>query len=89
MVTLEQARKNVGLRQKEVAEMLGVNHVTVSNWETGKTLPTRERLAEICKLYRVSLYDLDLWKGKEIKEKPETVEPVGSDPDAWADGPKD
>ncbi len=29
-------RKNLGLTQKQVAELLGIREATLSNWETGK-----------------------------------------------------
>lgn len=67
MLTLKQARKRAGLTQSDVANAIGVDYVTVSNWERGATFPGRKRLAELCKLYGVSVYDIDIWKGKEAK----------------------
>ena len=40
---LKYARENLELKQKEVADILGVTYSTVSGWETGKdTIPLRQ-----------------------------------------------
>ena len=36
---LRDARKNSGLTQESVAELLGVSRQTVSNWENGRSYP--------------------------------------------------
>lgn len=36
---LKEARKKAGYTQKEVAELLGINHTTYCGYETGKRLP--------------------------------------------------
>lgn len=55
-ISLEAARVNAGLSQKEVANALGVSNKTVSGWEKGKSLPNAERIAQLCDLYKIS-YD--------------------------------
>ncbi len=40
-------RKEHGLNQSEFAEQVGVSPTTVSNWETGSTTPSSDRLEEI------------------------------------------
>jgi DNA-binding transcriptional regulator YiaG len=40
-------RKVLGLRQKEVAKLLGVDTFTVLNWERGKTAPKIRHLPQI------------------------------------------
>lgn len=49
-ISLEAARVNAGLTQKELAEILGVSNVTVVNWEKGNTEPTISQLKLISKL---------------------------------------
>lgn len=49
-ITLEAARVNAGLTQKELAELLGVSNVTVVNWEKGNTEPTISQLKVISDL---------------------------------------
>lgn len=51
-ITLKAARINAGLSQSEAAEKMGVNVMTVSNWETGKTVPDVEDFKSLCELYR-------------------------------------
>lgn len=51
-VTLEAARVNVHMSQKEVAKCLGVNVTTISNWENGKTALSAEQFQELCRLYQ-------------------------------------
>lgn len=55
-MTLEAARRNVGLTQKEAAEKLSVSNKTLSNWEHGITFPPADIIPKICDLYCVS-YD--------------------------------
>ena len=40
-------RLEQGLLQTELAKMLGVNEMTIVNWETGKTKPTVASLKKI------------------------------------------
>lgn len=46
-VTLEAARVNAKLTQKELAEKVGVGVTTIVNWEQGNTEPTMSQLAAI------------------------------------------
>lgn len=48
------------VRQGQIAEELGVEQQTVSNWETGRTIPVDhpERLAEVLNIDRLELLDL-------------------------------
>ena len=55
-ISLEAARVNAKLSQKEVAEILKVSNKTVCSWENGKTFPSAEMIDKLCKLYGVS-YD--------------------------------
>ncbi len=51
-ITLAAARVNAGLSQEEVAKFLKISNTTLCNWETGKTRPSAEKIAELCKLYK-------------------------------------
>lgn len=55
---LREARKNAGLTQDQVAEMVSVSRVTVSHWETGKSLPDIASLIGLSDLYAISLDEL-------------------------------
>lgn len=52
------AREALGLRQEDVAEILGINRNTVGSWETGLHLP---RGAHLRRLREVLQLDADLY----------------------------
>lgn len=47
-------REERGISQKQLAEMLHIAPPSVSNWEHGKTRPTRANLLALAKLFGVS-----------------------------------
>lgn len=55
---LKQARAQAGLTQEQAAEALFVSRQTVSNWETGKSLPDVLSAVRCGQLYGVSLDEL-------------------------------
>ena len=69
---LKAARKNSGMTQEEVAEKIHVSRVSVSNWETGKTLPDIASLIELSDLYNITLDEL-------VKGDPQMTEKVKND----------
>lgn len=56
-ITLEAARVNKSLSQKQAAEQLGVDPSTLSKWERGISMPKANQIDAICNLYGVS-YDM-------------------------------
>ena len=54
---LYKARRNKGLSQETVAEILGISRQTVSKWETDETLPNVFQAKEMARLYELSLDD--------------------------------
>ena len=46
---VKQLRKNLGLSQSELADILGVHYRTVQNWETGTPIP-KTKYTMLCKL---------------------------------------
>ena len=52
---IKRLRKNKGLKQQEIAELLGVKRNTYSDWENGKTDPSFENLVKLADLFDVSL----------------------------------
>lgn len=50
-ITLEAARRNAGLTQKEAAEALGVSNKTLGSWENYITSPGVDKIPLICELY--------------------------------------
>jgi transcriptional regulator with XRE-family HTH domain len=52
------ARRSVGLTQKQLADKLGVESITVSRWERGVTSPSLPRLRRIAELTETTVSDL-------------------------------
>lgn len=52
---LKELRKKKGLKQQEIAELLGVKRNTYSDWENGKTEPSFENLIKLADLLEVTL----------------------------------
>lgn len=55
---LRTARRSAGLTQKQLAEALGVESITVSRWERGVTTPSLPRLRRIAELTETTVSDL-------------------------------
>ena len=74
---LTQLRKNKGLSQLELAEMMGVSRQAVSRWENGLSVPSTDKLKQLSDLYSVSLDSL-LSNSEETatSQNPEITAPV-------------
>lgn len=57
---IKEKRKKMSLTQMDLANKLLVSNKTISNWETGKTLPDIENIILISKYLNLSLDDLFL-----------------------------
>lgn len=55
---LRQARLSKELTQEQVGESIGVSRQTISNWETGKSLPDVVSVIKLSDLYGISLDEL-------------------------------
>jgi len=55
---LQTLRKEKGLSQEELAEMLGVSRQSVSKWESGITYPETDKLITISEIFGVTLDSL-------------------------------
>lgn len=51
-------RKNNGLTQTELADMLDVTNKAVSKWETGASKPTLTKLTKLAKIYNINIEEL-------------------------------
>ncbi len=63
-MNLKNIRENLGLKQKYVAESIGVTPTTLSRYETGERTPDLEILKKLSKLYNVSV---DMLIGNEYE----------------------
>ena len=61
-LTLKAARINAGFTQEQVKEKTGIARSTLTNWESGRTLPRSDKLKQICKLYGISTEEITLKK---------------------------
>jgi len=52
------ARRSAGMTQKQLADRLGVEPITVSRWERGVTTPSIPRLQRIAELTETTVSDL-------------------------------
>lgn len=52
-ITLEAARRNAGMSQKDAAEALGVNAKTLSRWERSQSFPDVQNIKKIENLYGI------------------------------------
>lgn len=67
-------RQTAEWTQEQLADKIFVSKRTISNWETGKTVPDIESVLRLAKVFHVSLDDLLLENSvvvKEIKRKEE------------------
>lgn len=53
-----QLRKEKGMTQKELANVLGITDKTVSKWETGKGMPDVSSFEPICKVFEINMNEL-------------------------------
>lgn len=52
-LTLKGARVNAGLKQKELADLMGVTRLTIIHWESGEHRPSAEKLERLCMILNV------------------------------------
>ena len=55
---LQELRKNKGLTQEELAEVLFVSRTAVSKWESGRGYPSIDSLKEIANYFSVTIDEL-------------------------------
>ena len=66
---LKELRKALGLKQREVAERLGIKVGVVGGWECGRDKIPRARIYQLCKEYNVRREWLERGEG-EMFERP-------------------
>lgn len=55
---IQTLRKDHGLTQKQLSQMLGVSDKTISKWETGRGLPDALYLSRLCQILEISVSEL-------------------------------
>ena len=66
-ISLEAARRNANLSQKDAAKSLNVSNKTLSNWENGKTFPPADKIDALCDLYKMSYDDINFLPTNSLK----------------------
>lgn len=61
-------RKQKGLSQEEIANIIGVSRQTISKWETGETNPDFDKIIPLCDLYNITTDELIRGESKIIFE---------------------
>lgn len=51
-------RVGAGLTQKQLAEKLGVSHISVSRWETGNAIPSPKYIKKMADMFGVEGKDI-------------------------------
>ena len=70
---LKQFRKARGLKQRDIAEKLGVDVSNVGGWESGRNTIPKTRIYQLCNEYDVNQTWLETGEGEMFK--PEREEP--------------
>lgn len=68
---LKKLRKVLNLKQREVAERLGINVGTVGQWESGVAVPGDARIYQLCKEYNVRREWLEHGEGEMFEPDPD------------------
>lgn len=55
---IQQLRKEKGLSQEGLAELLGLSRQAISKWESGAAMPTVDNLVELSRIFQVSVGEL-------------------------------
>ncbi len=69
-VLLKKARQANGWTQKELAEHLGVITITVGRWERGDAAPTRQNIAVLSQIFRMTPQQLGFLSEAPPRESP-------------------
>ena len=68
-------RKQKGLSQEEIANIIGVSRQTISKWETGESNPDFDKIIPLCDLYNITTDELirgEIGNKEEIVEEKDT-----------------
>lgn len=68
-ITLEAARVNAGLNQKEAAKLLHISNKTLQNWEHAKCFPDADKIPKICELYEIPYDNINFLPKRSLRAK--------------------
>ena len=58
MKKIKELREALGMTQQEVAEKLNVSQGAIAMWETGKAIPTSDKLPKLAEVLKCEIADL-------------------------------
>lgn len=67
MNNLQKMRKEKGLSQEQLAEMLGVSRQAISKWESGNSYPEIEKLIQLSEIFNTTLDNLIKGENPDIQ----------------------
>jgi transcriptional regulator with XRE-family HTH domain len=68
-------RKKIGISQKELAALVGVNRATVNLWESGKFKPKEEKVGQLAALAGVNKEKVRKMLAEKMPKKPQGNKP--------------
>lgn len=77
MNRIKELREKNGILQKELADMMGVNYVSVSKWENGKASPSEENLQKLAEY--LGCEPEEILSGLKKKEPMSSAVPMDDD----------
>ena len=66
---IEEIRKERGIRQEELAKMLGVSRQTVSSLETGRYNPSIALAFKVARCFEMSIEEIFIYEEEMQKER--------------------
>ena len=64
---IEEIRKDRGIRQEELAKMLGVSRQTVSSLETGRYNPSIALAFKVARCFEMTIEEVFIFEEEEMK----------------------
>ena len=71
---IQLSRKEKGMTQKELAELIGVSDKTISKWENGNSVPDTEILSSLCQSLDISVNELLSGEKLPVESYPQRAE---------------
>ena len=68
-------RKKIGISQKELAALVGVNRATVNLWESGKFKPKEEKVGQLAALAGVNTEEVRKMLAEKMPKQPQGKKP--------------
>lgn len=66
---IQEMRKKSKMTQEQLAELIGIETISLSKIETGKSYPTSENLAKISTVLNVEPYEFFLFEKEKTKDE--------------------